>query len=322
MLPITIACLKSKQALRPLLFALPLLTQNTSLIPVVDCPSAAVVACTGEKMSRRDVLHVYQDAKIPDIAVQLEVIPSAGGFAGHSKEPAGNEYYSRRNAKYLGRDGAETHDARLIDEAEFNRIRAENQGTITGSATARLQAESIEIRVDNQEIQADLQMTKDSSVEYKREYQLYLFIDRKTGILSSVRGAPGDNNSSYPLFTPSRDSGVDYLHGDAVPASKILIGQAHGHPATMQAGKETSNEMSPSDRSTAAQLQIAIYGIDAMYEDTGAPGYINRANPDGTTNERVGWTSGSPAAIYGERGFSIGLDALKLWGRSNLPGFK
>jgi hypothetical protein len=46
----------------------------------------------------------------------------------------------------------------------------------------------------------------------------------------------------------------------------------------------------------------------------------NRASPDGTTTNKVGKTQG--AGTYNtNRGFNIGLDALRIWGRSGSPEF-
>jgi hypothetical protein len=229
---------------------------------------------------------------------------------------SGDEYFSRRNAKYLGKDGARTNNIRLIEETLFHQVKEECQGTLSSTATFRLEQGSRIIRVDTEKIQRDIQAVKDSSIEYRREYQLYLFIDRETALLSSAMGEPGDNCNSYPEFIPSPDSGVSYLPGESCPASKILIGQVHGHPASQQAGHETSNEMSPADASTARALQVPIYGVDAMYEDPGAPGTIHRANPDGTTADNIGWTRGN---YPGAKIFRIDLDALKIWGRSEAP---
>jgi hypothetical protein len=310
--PITNACLVGKQAIRFLLFALPVFFQNLSLVTPVSSFSIGYATVQEYEMSCRDILR----------SAQGYVLSYNGLFSGRKKSVAGNEYYSTRNAKYLGRDGSETSEVRLIDEAGFNRIREENQGTTTILATTLLQKESIRVIIDTGKIQSDLQMVKDSSVDYKREYQMYLFLDRKTGLLSSIMGTPGDNSNSYPECMPSLDSGVNYLHCNEVPASKILIGQAHGHPATNEPGRETSNKMSLADLRTAGRWQIAIYGVDAMYDDIGSPGYIHRANPDGSADTRVGWTRGSYPYTAGDRAFSIGLDALKTWGRSGTPAFR
>jgi hypothetical protein len=352
MLPITIAVQTGRKILRllpvlPLFLILPSFRESSKQVTKSSSSTAL-------EMSFRDSVVPYRKFEMPDIAVLLKRVPvgedsdddrrhatmgtgsagpdrhaAANGPGGKSRKSArheslriGNEYYSLRNAKYLGRDGAETGEMRLIDEESCNRIRDESNGTATAAATAKLQAKSISVKVDSLKIQSDLQIVKDSSIDYKREYQMYLFIDRRTGVLSSVIGPPGDNNNSYPECTPSPDSGVNYLHGDTIPASKILIGQAHGHPATESTGSETVSEMSPADCVAASKLQIPIYGVDAMYGDIGSPGCINRSNPDGSTTDRVGWTKGEIEGMTGLTIFSIGLDALKKWGRSATPSFR
>lgn len=232
---------------------------------------------------------------------------------------AGNEYYSRKNAKYLGTDGARTGGMRLIDPDAFNRIRNEYNGNTSDmSATASLEKESILIKEDTETIQADLQEIKDSSVRYGREYQMYLFLNLGTGLLSSEKdNFQGDNSNSYPGYKYDPLDAVNYLYNDRRPYSKLLIGQIHGHPATTESGRETISEMSSKDRDVAMKFQIAIYGVDAMYGDIGDPDYINRANPNGSDTRKVGMTKGRNNNR--DKIFTIGRDALKIWGLSNPP---
>jgi len=85
-------------------------------------------------------------------------------------------------------------------------------------------------------------------------------------------------------------------------------------------GKYTESAMSEKDKNTSGALQIPIYGVDAMSGSgkTGQPANINRANPDGSTSNKIGKTQGA-GNING--GFNIGLDALKIWGKSGKPNF-
>ncbi|MDX1936279.1 MAG: hypothetical protein SFU21_04155 [Flavihumibacter sp.] len=115
--------------------------------------------------------------------------------------------------------------------------------------------------------------------------------------------------------------GVSYWIDDAVPGNKMLIGGTHGHQATTEAGKETESAMSSFDINTAKDLQVPVYGVDAMYRGKGKPSDINRANPDSTTSSNVGKTSGTGKHARTTT-FNIAIDALRIWGNSGTPKFE
>ena len=224
-----------------------------------------------------------------------------------------DDYYSRRTGKYLGSDGAKTTDERLIDDDRFGETKAANNGTTSVSATVQLQASSSLLCVDDSKIQSDLQTVRDDSKSKKIEHQVYIIIDTKNSIITSRLGTPGTNKSTTLESYPIR-AGFHQIDGtdNKRDANSILIAQAHGHPDSNVAGEITLSAMSPDkDVPTSQSLQIAIYGIDAMTGSgvLGAAANINRANPDGTTTNSVGCTSGT-----GQSGtFNIGLDALRFW---------
>lgn len=61
------------------------------------------------------------------------------------------------------------------------------------------------------------------------------------------------------------------------------------------------------DLPTSANLQIPIYGIDAMDGLTrGAPTWIHRVTPNGVIVNNVGKTSSN---------FNIGRQSMEIWGR-------
>lgn len=65
-------------------------------------------------------------------------------------------------------------------------------------------------------------------------------------------------------------------------------------------------------------MQIPIYSIDAFYHSKGDATGINRANPDGTTTKTVGYTNGTNNP---GKPLNIGMEALKIWGKSGVPEF-
>jgi RHS repeat-associated protein len=231
-----------------------------------------------------------------------------------------DDYYSRKNGKFLGSDGAKTTNIRLVDDDKFDEVKTSNNGTTNDAATTELQSSSTLVTVNDAKIQSNLQAVKDKSVESGVEHQMYIFVDRNTGVISSEMGTPGTNSNSTLEYRPSKKNGVSYWIDDAVPGNKMLIGGAHGHPATTEAGKETESAMSGFDINTAKNLQIPVYGVDAMYGGKGKPADINRANPDGTTSSGVGKTSGTGKHTRTQT-FNIAIDALRIWGKSGTPKF-
>jgi hypothetical protein len=231
----------------------------------------------------------------------------------HAWPTHGNQYYSFRDAKYLGSDSAGRLSFRLIDSAAFDDICQSHNNALAADNTIRCLVDASRfITIDSTRIQADLQWIKDSSVITGKEYQVYLFIDRRTATISSVHGDPGTNRNSHPYIESDRNHGtVSPIPTDSPrDDNRILIGQVHGHPA--MPGGITLHRMSPDDSLTAICLQAPIYAIDAMDGSLGTPGLIHRANPD-------------PGGDFkGQDDFTgnIGLNALQIWGISHPPKFE
>ena len=250
---------------------------------------------------------------------------SPSGVSTHTWPAHGNQYYNYWNAKYLGSDSAGQLSYRLIDSATFAGICADN--TLSDPNVIRSLVDSSRlITVDSTRIQADLQWIKDSSVITGKEYQIYLFIDRSTAMISTVHGEPGTNRNSHPYIESDRNHGIV----SPIPAdsprngNRILIGQVHGHPAFH--GGITLRRMSPDDSLTAACLQTPIYAVDAMDGSQGTPGAIHRANPDpGKDFKSQDLCIGKTWGISGfgaDSIFNIGLNALHIWGVSHPPNFE
>jgi hypothetical protein len=237
----------------------------------------------------------------------------------------GIQYYSRQNAKYLGSDSTGSTGYRLIDDSTFAHIRQGSNGAIDGLASRELYDSSLPITVDNGLIQSDCQLIRDSSLVYKVEYPLYIFLDRNTGEISCIRERPGNNTRSPVEVIPSPRYGVTYPRiGSAPPDSRILIAQVHGHPPILNDREITVRGMSDTDILAAHCLQVPIYAIDAMDGNIGDPGHIHRANPDPgpdepVQNTNIGETMGT--LVNPRSTIDIALDALRIWGKSKAPDF-
>jgi hypothetical protein len=251
--------------------------------------------------------------------------PTPSIVSAHTWPAHGNQYYNDRDAKYLGGDSADQLSYRLIDSATFAGI-CENNALDNPGVIRSLVDTSRLISIDSTRIQADLQWIKDSSVITGREYQVYLFIDRTTGLISSVHGEPGTNHNSHPYIESDRNHGtVSPIPADSPRnGNHILIGQVHGHPALP--GGITLHRMSPDDSLTAVCLQTPIYAIDAMDGSEGTPGSIHRANPNpgrdfSSQDLYIGKTWGI-SGFDADHVFNIGLNALHIWGISRQPNFE
>src|ERR1700733_2449024 len=135
-------------------------------------------------------------------------MPLSPAVVGTHPWPAhGNQYYNPRNAKYLGGDSADQLSYRLIDSATFAGV-CQNNALNDPITIRNLVGSSRPIRIDSTRIQADLQWIKDSSVITGKEYQVYLFIDRTTGLISSAHGDPGTSRNSHPYISSDRNHGT------------------------------------------------------------------------------------------------------------------
>jgi hypothetical protein len=244
----------------------------------------------------------------------------------HTWPAHGNQYYNYWDGKYLGCDSTGPLSWRLIDSAAFEDIRQTYNNSLDGSIVVRtLLDASRPITIDSTRIQTDLQWVKDSSVITGREYQVYLFLDRATAIISSLHGEPGTNHNSHPYIESDRNHGVvSPIPADSpMSSNRILIGQVHGHPAIP--GHITLRRMSPDDSLTAVALQAPIYAIDAMDGTQGAAANIHRANPDPGSDVKsqdlcIGRTWGI-SGFDADSLLNIGLNALRIWGISRQPNF-
>lgn len=228
-----------------------------------------------------------------------------------------DDYYSSLNGKYLGSDGASTTEMRLIDDAKFNEISANNGGTTSGAATSELQGSSKVITIDEAKIQSDLQGVGDDSKTSKTEHSIVIVLDRSSATITSVAGPTGTNDQVNIEYYPAKATGASF-HGK--PGGSVIIGQAHGHPASSDPNKITQKTMSGNDVSVATSLQIPVYGVDAMSGRVGKPRGVHRANPDGTINNKIGKTTGS-GKYQTTPTINMGRNAMEIWGKSKKPTY-
>ncbi|MDR2270612.1 MAG: RHS repeat-associated core domain-containing protein [Sphingobacterium sp.] len=224
-----------------------------------------------------------------------------------------DDYYSKLNGQYLGSDGAPSQYQRLIDDKEFRSISRENGGSQSLFGTAELHKNSQVVKIDNEKIQGDLQGVRDNSITSNVEHQINIVLDRESATITSTIGDPGTNNRSVITYYPAPATGVNF----ETPGGNIIIGQAHGHPASNEPGKTTLQTMSVGDNldsGTSAKMGIPIYGVDAMSGKVGSSGGIHRVTPDGKITNNIGKTIGNGTA-KGAGALNIGRQALEIWGK-------
>ncbi|MBN8787950.1 MAG: RHS repeat-associated core domain-containing protein, partial [Terrimonas sp.] len=221
-----------------------------------------------------------------------------------------DHYIDKITGKYLGSDGAATNDIRIISRNDFNGIKDNNGGTTSEGATKQLQDNSKVVRIDDAQIQGELQSVSDLS--RKTEHQTMIVLDRENAVVKAVRGPEGTDGKTEVSSTSLKSStGVTYNKTDE---GNLLIGQAHGHNLLQKPGLVNVPGTSPDvDLPTSQSLGIPIYAIDAYNTRVGKSADIHRVTPDGTQTNFVGKTVGNGKNPT----FNIGLDALRIW--SGLP---
>jgi RHS repeat-associated protein len=223
-----------------------------------------------------------------------------------------DDYYDNQTAKYLGSDGASTTNSRLISASSYNQISQTNGGTTSTTATSSLQGDSKIITINEGQINSTLQGVRDNSRSSGVEHSAYLALNPETATISAVVGPTGSNGKTEMEY--ERPAGTSFMASgetNQVTGLSILIGQAHGHPLTQDAGMVNERGTSDLDKDASRNSGVPIYSIDSYSgKKIGGVGSINRVTPDGIQTNGVGKTIGT--GTIGN--FNIGLDALQRSG--------
>ena len=223
-----------------------------------------------------------------------------------------DDYYSKLNGKYLGSD-MYGKASRLISEDEYNSITGGKQIIGTIDTTMKLKKSSKIIESDD--IEAKAQEVTDLSRHDKREHQAFILLDRENARITTVDGPVGKNDSAEILYFEGRATGASFY---GKPGGPLIIGEIHGHPETMEEGKETLQTMSKRDVDSAKSLQIPIYATDAMSGEVGEKANMHVALPSGRIINNVRQTLGSSDKPHFKK---LGYDVLSIWGKSDKPKY-
>jgi len=226
-----------------------------------------------------------------------------------------DDYYSSTTGKYLGSDGAQTTNMRLISEDQFRYAKEDNDNSTTNEgATKQLQANSKVITVDNATIQEKFQGLRDKTLRGQSrdlEHSLLIVLDRNTATITAIDGPTGSNDRiTIPYIARTFGSlSVNVVDGQQ---NLIIIGQGHSHPETKDSETYTASTTSEQDANAAAGLGAPVYAVNALRGRPGSSGSIHRVNPDGAKTDNVGQTIGS-GPPPNPNTLNIGLDAFKIF---------
>lgn len=110
-------------------------------------------------------------------------------------------YIDWRTDIVLGQDGAKTNNVRIIKGQSWAQIKNSEGGTMSQSATNKLQAESRIVKINNNKINTDLNtINRETINDQTKERQVLFQLNRSEDIngytegeLSTIIGEPGRN---------------------------------------------------------------------------------------------------------------------------------
>jgi len=214
-----------------------------------------------------------------------------------------DDYYDQFG-EYLGSDGSSSNNARIIDRETFEFI-DQGFGADSKEGTELLQGSSRIIKVDNKQIQRDLQTARDKAIETGNEYSVEIILNPVKALITSRLGEIGNNKETDIVYT--KDSEGTFEETGYFP----LLAQAHSHPKNQTAGEYNIWGTSQKDENAANNIGIPIYSIDSYSGKVGTSGRIHRVSPDRTHTNNLGFTIGN-STKNGAGQFNIGIDALRF----------
>ena len=164
---------------------------------------------------------------------------------------------------------------RLIAEESFKSIIVQYSSLSSHDASAALAAAAKQITIDDDQIQTDLQRVRDLSMG-GRENQMYIILDLKRAVITSVMSEPGTNQYSYFEYYPAPGLGANMPVGSDQRRMTftVILGGVHGHP--------------DSDRPLMFTLPTMSVDYDAaVCADAAGPDLRNRCY----VQHRIAWQS-------------------------------
>ena len=229
------------------------------------------------------------------------------GFSDPTGMAPDDPYISATTGAYLGDDGANTGQVRLIDEQSFQSIKSTHGMTTSVNATAALRSSSTAIQVNEDQISGEVQSVTDKTRTSGLEHSTVLTLDTETATVEASPGLTGTNQETSIETISATGGGLPIYVNPATggpvitgEGARLVVGQVHAHPQTQASGKRNTPGVSSQDMVAAQSIGVPVYATDAYRGGVGTPTRAHRANPDGTVSRGIGRTDR----------FNFGTDAL------------
>jgi len=185
-----------------------------------------------------------------------------------------DDYYSKAG-KYLGSDGAQTNNQRIISTDKFVDIESKNGGTTSAAATSDLQANSKIIPVSLPGGQSEGDYFKGlyaagngdgKDINTYKEETTTLVLDPEKATLTAYTNSDKNNGPNFSFADDSKIAGLK-------DGSLIKIGDAHTHQVAdlyPDANRDASVQMR-GDGLKAAAAGVPLFTIDSKNVDAFVP---------------------------------------------------
>jgi len=241
-----------------------------------------------------------------------------------------DDWYLDKHGQYLGSDGSNTSNFRMINRNDFENISENNSGTTSEAATQQLQSSSQLITVDDTQIQNMMQDIH--SATNNEEHQMFIVLDNTDATVKGVLGpSGGDGETNFDSYDKTQGgASVGKYVTDANGKGWPMLSQVHTHnlmkskgsnsSATTLGGSSVVNGFGPSnqDMDTSRDMNMPIYSIDSWNSGAKGQATIGRGLPDGTKSNSVGKTIGGRGQTV-TNSVNIGNEALnyRVFGKVN-----
>jgi len=201
----------------------------------------------------------------------------------------GDYYIDRITGKQLGADGSETNNLRVIDKREWDYVIEEKGGINSVPGIRELHKNSYVINFDENQIQKEIQVMTDDTMNEGLENQVFIVLNVNNGEIFAIRDWIPELKTNKEIIINTY--GVGPNSAPRVGEGLMLLGQIHGHPKEMKDDQKNIRSVSRFDVEAAKELGITIFAIDAFHYHSKAL-HIHGVTKEGQINNFIGQTLG------------------------------
>ncbi|WP_299437097.1 hypothetical protein [uncultured Aquimarina sp.] len=172
-------------------------------------------------------------------------------------------YIDRVTGEQLGSDGSETNNLRVIDIREWNYVIEEKGGTNSAPGIRELHKNSYVITFDENQIQKEIQVMADDTMNEGLENQVFIVLNVNNGKIFALRDWEPELKTNKQIIINTY--GVGPNSAPRVREGLMLLAQLHGHPKEKRDDKRNITSVSELDAEVAKELGITIFAIDAFH---------------------------------------------------------